>query len=317
MMRYLIFSFLCILFLFTWPACSSKTASIQDVVIRVGDRLITVGDIERIVNITSLENGIPKKVIWSSVSSLVDRIVDDSLMLEYGRDKGITLSGIELERAIQDIVKDYPENSFKETLLTMCIDYNEWKERLREKLLIKKIVDREKESLTPISYDAIRSYYEERKEDFRHPPRARFMHILTKTRRDAELVLARLNGGEDMAKLVKEQPIFAGIQGDHSMNWATKHTLPQPLSDVVFSIPVGELSAIIETPYGFHIIKVIKREPAGTKELLEVMGEIENGLLSKAIEMHYRVWLKQLRNSYTVKVNYTLLDKISTINEGN
>lgn len=316
-MRYLIFSFLCILFLFTWPACSSKTASIQDVVIRVGDRLITVGDIERIVNITSLENGIPKKVIWSSVSSLVDRIVDDSLILEYGKDKGITLSGIELERAIQDIVKDYPENSFKETLLTMCIDYNDWKERLREKLLIKKIVDREKESLPPISYDAIKSYYEEREEDFRHPPRARFMHILTETRREAELVLARLNGGEDMAKLVKEQPIFAGIQGDHSMNWATKYTLPQPLSDVVFSIPVGELSAIIKTLYGFHIIKVIEREPAGTKKLLDVMGEIENRLLSKAIEMHYRVWLKQLRNSYTVKVNHTLLDKISTINEGN
>lgn len=317
MMRYLIFPFLCLFFLFTCPSCSSKTGSSQGVVIRVGDRLIKVGDIERIVNITSLENGIPKKVVWSSINSLVDRIVDDSLVLEYGRDKGITLNELELERAIQDIVKDYPESSFKETLLTKCIDYNEWKGRFREQLLIKKIVKEQTDSLAPISHNAIKSLYEERKEDFWHPPRAKFIHIITKTRREAEAVLARLKGGEDMAELVKEQSIYSGFQGDYAMNWKTRDILPQGLSDIIFSIPIGKFSNITETPYGFHIIKVLKREPAGRKGLLEVMGEIENRLLEEAIETLYTVWIKELRNSYTVKVNYTLLNKIRTINEGN
>jgi len=315
MIRYFIFSSLCLFSIFTWPACSSKTGSSRDVVIRVGDQSTTVGDIERIVNITSLENGIPKKVIWSSINSLVERIVDDSLILEYGREKGITLREIELEMAIQDIVKDYPESSFKETLLTRCIDYNEWKEIFREKLLIKTIVMRQSESLDPISYHIIKSYYQEGKEDFRHPPRAKFMHIVTNTRREAKAVLARLKGAEDMATLVKEQS--SGIQGDYGMNWTTKDMLPQPLSDVIFSIAIDKLSNIIKTPYGFHIIKVLEREPAGRKGLLEVRGGIEKRLLSEAIERQYTVWLNQLRNSYTVKVNYTLLDRIRTINEGN
>ena len=316
MIRYFIFPFLCLFFLFTWPACSSKTGSSESVVIRVGDKLITVEDIERIVNITSLENGIPKKVVWSSINSLVGRIVDDSLILEYGRDKGVALSEIELKRVIQNIIKDYPGSSFKETLFTRCIDYNEWEERLREQLLIKKIVKGQTESLAPISYNAIKSYYQEKKEDFLHSPRAKFMHIVTKTRREAETILARLKKGEDMAELVKERSVCSGLEGDYVMNWTTKDMLPRPLSDIIFSIPVGKLSTIIKTPYGFHIIKVLKRKPAGRKGLLEVMDEIKNILLSKEIERHYIVWLKQLRNNYPVKVNYTLLDKIRTINEG-
>jgi len=61
---------------------------------------------------------------------------------------------------------------------------------------------------------------------------------------------------------------------------------------------------------------VLQREPAGVKTLLEIMGEIENRLLSEAIERHYTAWLNQLRNNYTVTVNYTLLDRIRTSNEG-
>jgi len=315
-MRYFVCSFLCLFFLLAWPACSSKTGSSQGVVIRVGDRSITVGDIEGIVNITSLENGVPRQEVWSSINSLVGRIVNDSLILEYGQDMGITLTELELEKAIQGIVKDYPEGSFEETLLTNCIDYDRWKERLREKLLIKKVVKKQIESLAPISHHAIKSYYQERREDFRHPPRAKLMHIVTRTRGEAQAVLTRLGGSEDMAKIVKEQSISSGIQGDCGLNWTTKDMLPRPLSTILFSIPVGELSSIIETPYGFHIVKVLQREPAGIKELFEVMGEIENRLLSEAVERHYRAWLGQLRNDYTVTVNYTLLDSIRTSNEG-
>lgn len=315
-MRYLTSSFLCLAFVISLAACSSDIVPSQAVVIRVGDRSITVAGLERIVKVVSLENGIPEKAVWSSIDSLVDRLVDDCLILEYGREKGITLSEIELERSLQDLVKDYPDNSFEETLLNKCIDFDEWKERLREQLLIKRIVRERIESLAPMSHHAIRSYYEERKEDFWHPSRAEYMHIVSKSRSEAEALLARLRAGEDMAELVKEQSIYSGLEGDYSRNWATKDMLPPPLDDILFSIPIGQVSDIIKTPYGFHIIKVLRREPKGRKGLLEVMGEIEERLLGEAIERHYKVWLTQLRERYNVRINYAVLDKARTVNEG-
>jgi len=315
--KYFIFPFLCLFLLFPLSACSPETETNKVVIIRAGDRVVTVGDIEREVNLTSIENGIPKKGVWSSINELVDRVVNDALVLEYGKENGIFLNEIELERAIQNIVKDYPGNSFNEMLLSRCIDYNEWKERFSEHLLIKEIVKKQIESLPPVSYHAIKFYYQEGKEDFRHPSRSKFVHIVTKTRKEAKDVLARIKGGEDMKELVKKQSLRSGIYGDDGTHWKSKDILPTPLSDIIFSIPIGKLSNIIKTPYGFHIIKVLKREPPGVKDLLEVKDEIENRLLNKAIEIRYTTWLNELRENYPVKVNYTLLDKIRTVNEKN
>jgi hypothetical protein len=214
-----------------------------------------------------------------------------------------------------NIVKDYPGNSFNEMLLSRCIDYNEWKERFIKHLLIKEIVKEQTASLPPISYHEIKSYYQERKRDYLHPSRSKFVHIATKTRKEAEAVLDRLKGGEDIKELVKEQSLQSGIRGDYGMEWKAKYVLPSPLSDVVFTIPIDEVSTVIKTPHAFHIIKVLKREPPGVKDLLEVEHEIGNMLLNEAVERRYTTWLKELRDSYTININHTMLDKLRSVNE--
>lgn len=307
-MRYSIYLFVCLFIVATCPHCSPKGASSQSVV-RVGDRSITLGDLERIVDMTSLENGVPENAVWSSIDSLVDRIIDDYLILEDGRERGISVPEIELERSIQDIVKDYPDNTFKETLLARCIDYKEWKKRFCEQLLIRKIIKQQADSLPPISHQAVGAYYEENRDEFRHPPRVKLLHIITKTRGEAEALRARLLGGEDMADILKEQSSNSASQGDSGRQWHTSDMLPPAVSDWVFSIEPGRVSGIIKTAYGFHIVKVLRRETAGTKGLLEVLPQIEKRLLSEATEQHYRAWLKELRTRYTIKVNHSLLEK--------
>jgi parvulin-like peptidyl-prolyl isomerase len=299
--------FLCLLV--AWPSCSPQSGSSQSVVVKVGDRVVTLGDLERIVTITSIENGISKKVVWSSIDSLTNRIVNDFLILEYGEEAGITIPDIELERAIQDIVKDYPDDSFKETLLDRCIDYDEWKQRLREQLLVEKIMNEQASSLPPISHHAIKAYYDERKEEFQHPPRIKLLHIVTKEKEEAEALLARIKQEEDMKSILKEQAGDLALRGDQGEQWRTDDMLPPDLSEKAFSIEIGTISDVIETQYGFHIIKVLKREPAGRKGLLEVIPEIENTLLREVVERHYRVWLEELRKRYPIKINHALLEQ--------
>jgi parvulin-like peptidyl-prolyl isomerase len=295
--------------LVAWPSCSPKSGSSQTVVVEVADRVLTLGDLERIVTITSIENGVSKEVVWSSIDSLTDRIVDDFLILEYGEEAGITIPDIELERAIQDIVKDYPDDSFKETLLNRCIDYDEWKQRLREQLSIEKIMNEQASSLPPISHLAIKAYYEERKEEFQHPPRVKLLHIVTREKEEAEALLARIEQEEDMKSVLKEKAGDLVSRADQGEQWRTEDMLPPELSEKAFSMEIGTISDVIETQYGFHIIKVLKREPAGRKGLLEVIPEIENTLLTEAVERHYRVWLEELRKRYAIKINHALLEQ--------
>jgi parvulin-like peptidyl-prolyl isomerase len=296
-------------------ACSRNTGSNQGVVIRVGDRSITGEDITRIVKFTSLENGIPANMVWSSMNSLAKKIIDDSLILAYGKDRGIGLDEIELEKDVQDIVSDYPGESFKQTLLARCIDYSEWKEKLREQLLIRKIVRQRMKSIGPISYDAIRSHYEKMPEEFSHPPRVKFVHAIAATRSDAEALLTRIRGGEKIEEIVQGKTLGNGIRADLNTRWHSKDMLPPALSEAAFSVPVGEVSPIIQTPYGFHVIKVLQRDLAGRKDLMEVMSEIKETLLSREREILYDRWLEELRQHYPVTVNYALLDTIRMMNE--
>ena len=118
-----------------------------------------------------------------------------------------------------------------------------------------------------------------------------------------------------MVVLVKEQSNYSGLPGEDGKDWKTKDMLPESLSNIVFSMPLGKLSNIIETKYGFHIIEVLQRELEGSKELLEVSNDIEKRLLSEARERHYMVWLGELRNNYPIKIDYALLNEIKARGE--
>ncbi len=317
MIKYVKFEFIYLVIFLYVCACVPDIFTNSDTVIKVGDRSVTTEDLERIVNIISFENGVPDKTVWASINSLIDRIVEDSLILEYGKDMGITLSEIELQRAIKVISRDYPLNSFKETLISKCIDYNEWVERLKEQKLLKKIIEKKTEILPPISHLSIASYYKEHAMEFRHSLRANVIQVLSETREDAEAIMARLRAGEKLTDFVKQESIYSTPQNDYGINWITKDIFPAQLSDIIFSLPIGELSDIIETTYGYHIIKVLQREPEGQRGILEVKDEIEKILLENAREEHYQKWLEELKNNYHIKINHSLLDKMMLNNEKN
>jgi peptidyl-prolyl cis-trans isomerase C len=313
-LRFVLVCLFCFLYL---SACTPDIFTDRNIVIKVEDRVFTTEDLERMVNIVAFENDVTKKTVWSSINSLIDKVVDDSLVLQYGKDKGITLSEIELIHEVEDIAKDYPSDSFKEILIARCIDYDEWVERVKEQKVIKKILDKKTETLSPISHSLIADYYKEHTMKFRQPARAHVIQLVSKTNEDAEALLGRIRSGEELADLAKQESIYSTNLNGHRINWLHKDALPEPLSEVVFSIPIGEVSDIIETAYGYHIIKVLEREPESHKGILDVKMEIEKILLEEKREEFYQKWLEELRENYNIKINYALLEKITLKNENN
>lgn len=317
MVECLRFVFVCLFCFLYLSACTPDIFTDRNIVIKVEDRVFTSEDLEKMVNIVAFENDVTKKTVWSSINSLIDKVVDDSLVLQYGKDKGITLSEIELIHEVEDIAKDYPSGSFKEILIARCIDYDEWVERVKEQKVIKKILEKKTETLSPISHSLIADYYKEHAMKFRQPARAHVIQLVSRTNEDAEALLGRIRSGEELADLAKQESIYSTNLNGHGINWLNKDALPEPLSEVVFSIPIGEVSDIIETAYGYHIIKVLEREPESHKGILEVKMEIEKILLEEKREELYQKWLEELRENYNIKINYALLEKIILKNENN
>ncbi len=302
---------LCLPFLaFTGFSCRGEEVSGEGIVIEAGKTSTTVDDIKKLVDVISFESEIPKEKIWASIDSLVEKLVEELLILEYGRKNSVTLDEMELKKAIDEVTRDYPGDSFKETLINNCIDYKTWKERLKRQLLIQKIIRRQTELLASVTHGEIKSYYEENMEEFRHPRRAKIIQVITKTKKEAEDILSRLKEGDDMADILDEKSVCSGFQGQKEQ-WVTEKMFPPALAEEIFSLPLGGVSRIIKTPYGFHLVKVIKKEKPGIKKLYEVIDKIEGRLLNEKTGRFYQEWLTSLRNTYTVNINQELLDRIA------
>jgi peptidyl-prolyl cis-trans isomerase D len=155
-------------------------------------------------------------------------------------------------------------------------------------------------ALAAPSDDEIKAYYDEHRDDrFTAPEEVRARHILIKlppaadekaraaARTNAEDVLAKVKKGADFAKLaqdVSEDPGTAGKGGDLGL-FSRGHMVPA-FDAAAFALEPGAVSDVVETPFGFHIIKVEEKLPGGQKPLDAVRDEIVKTLSAeKGLEL--------------------------------
>ncbi len=141
-----------------------------------------------------------------------------------------------------------------------------------------------------VSDAAIARVYQQNLGQYTYPERAKVAHILIKTTGDnaaqrqaalkkAQSILAQLRHGADFAKLAKQysQDPGSAAQGGE-LGWITPGQTVPAFQQTAFSLPVGQISGIVKTVYGYHIIKVEARQPAHTESLAEATPQIRANL---------------------------------------
>jgi peptidyl-prolyl cis-trans isomerase D len=144
-----------------------------------------------------------------------------------------------------------------------------------------------------VTRDQLQAYYNQHRDQYRTPEQAKVSHILIKTplagangkvdekgvteaQHRAEDLLKQLKAGakfEDLAKKYSEDPGSAKEGG--SLGWIGKGRTVPEFEKAAFSLPKGQISDLVKSSYGFHIIRVDDRQDAHMKTLDEVKGEIE------------------------------------------
>ena len=291
-------------------SCGIFDRSDEKVVMTVGKRHITTDQFKRDIKYITSGMGIMDQGLKHVTGPLIDKMVDHYLILEYGRQNEITFDKKELESAVKDIKKDYPENVFEEMLLHRYVDFEEWKEILRQQLFIKKIIKTVSENIRPISFDEIKAYFNSHRKEFMHSQMVKFRQVVTKTRNDAEKILERSADGERLDELAKRYSITPEAEYGGEVGWIAKGELEESMEKAIFSLPVGKISPVMKTPYGYHVFEVLAKRSAGYKTLPEAMEEIESILFHQKEVSYYQKWLQELRGIFPVKVNEELLKKL-------
>jgi len=158
------------LFIITGAGCSgSKSGRGEGCLIKVGDQITTDFDFNRAFEFSSAayphneiqDFGIVRKMKLR----LLNQLIEEMILLQKAKELQIVVSESEVDKAVNEIKKDYPENEFKEIFLENAVSYDTWKDRLKTRMLIEKVISSEIRDRIVITKEDISKYYQENSTD--------------------------------------------------------------------------------------------------------------------------------------------------------
>lgn len=299
----------------------SHAEVLDRVIAKVNDEIITLSEVqERTVTelerLRSMENeNIP--VIKDIMKKVLNRMIEDILVLGQGKKIGIRVSDDRVLQALDEIKRD---NSLtEEELITMLEaesqSLEEYKDTIRDQILLSKIISIEIKNRIVVNEKEILRYYEKNKKEFWKAGKVKASHILflmdetlTQTEKNtkealAKKVLQKIREGVafvDLAKAYSED-VSADSGGD--LGELERGKMVPELERVVFSMREGEVSGIVRSPYGLHIIKVNQITKGRATALEDVRSQIVNAQRLKRFEKAFDNYVAKLKKNAFIE-NY-------------
>ena len=178
-------------------------------------------------------------------------------------------------------------------------------EKLVDELLAQTLVS-ERAQRVPLDEAALRRYYDAHPEEFETPGRVRARHIVVKTEPEATALLGRIRRNADFAALAKTHNIDSTRDSGGDLGFVARGVMVEPFDRALFSLKVGEVSPVIQTPYGFHIVKVEATEPPARKPFSAAVADIRQKLLQAEVQ----AWKAALLEKHAVTVHEQVLKSI-------
>ena len=154
-----------VLLLYVFAGCmNSGSDPGNEHLIRVSDRVLTVLEFNQAFEIskTAYPHNLRHEPENFKIAQLrlLNQLMVEMIILERAEELGLSVSDEEVEAAVADIKSDYPEDTFEKTLLEFAVSYESWEARLRNRLLMEKVVDSELKNQIVITAEDIAKYYE-------------------------------------------------------------------------------------------------------------------------------------------------------------
>lgn len=237
----------------------------------------------------------------------VESFVLEVLVRDYAKSANIEITPAELESKISAIRSEYPDdNAFRRALADENLPLDIWKKNLEFTLLHKKVLAQlMKDAPTP-SESELKVYFEENRKVFSRPARIQLRQIVLETEDNAKRILDELNTGKKFEELAKKFSVAPDGENGGVTDWIEKGTLE--VFDGAFKFSVGQRSKIIKSPYGWHIIEVIKKEPEARLNFDQAKDRIRSLVMERQEQEIFSAWLEQqikktkiLRNDALIK----------------
>lgn len=223
----------------------------------------------------------------------VNSLIQEELIRQELDKAGISVTEEEIEKEIAEIKESIGGDEAFDNALTMYgMTLEDLEEQTKTQLQMEKMV----EPQLSITEEDIQTYYDENLELLGEPEQVKASHILVDSKEEADAVLAELEAGADFAELVKTKStdtVSAEAGGD--LDYFAAGDMEAAFEEAAFAMEIGDISSVVETSHGFHIIKVTGQKDAYTPTLEEKKAEIEDTLRNEQIVELSTAWMEEIQ----------------------
>ncbi len=183
-------------------------------------------------------------------------------------------------------------------------------EDLKKRIIVEAYLKKKVEERANLSDADLQKFYDQNKDKFKTGDEVRASHILLKTEKEAQDVLAKLKAGGKFEDLSKQYSIDSAGPKGGDLGWFSKGSMVPEFEKVAFGLKEGELSGLVKTKFGVHIIKLTGKRQAGIRPLAEVKDQIKATLLPTKQQEIFQTLKEELKKSAKVSVKEDALKEI-------
>ena len=290
----------------------------------VNEEIITIGEVREAMafEVAQLPPGLRGERLQERISVIygetLDNLMDIQLQLTRARQLQMSVSNDEIERQV-DALKEQnqiSDDQLEQMLKSRGMTLESYRQQIREGLLVTKVVNAEVRSRLLILDSELQEAYAARQQSYRIPGTQTVSHILfllperasdgdvAQRRAEAEDVLQEIRRGGDFAALARRHSEGPSAERGGLLGTFKANELLPGFDEATAGLQPGEISDVIRTRVGLHIVRLEDRQADSFRSFDDVRDELQNELMREKTEAKYQEWLEALRLQAYVKILY-------------
>ncbi len=243
---------------------------------------------------------------------VLENLIKTKLLTQEADKRGIKVEEEEVAAELEFFRKQYQNDAtLEKTLQDRGLTLEQWKQKRKEELLLKKFVQSFGEGIE-FEEKELKQYFKTHAEDFAAAEQIRVRQMVTDSREKAESLRKKLTEGGDFADLARNYSLSPDRSKGGDLGYFARGTMPPAFDQACFGLKPKEISPVTQTIYGYHIFQLLDRKPAKNISFEEAKPVLTKILQEQKGEERFGDWYRTFRETAQVKVDQKALADLLT-----
>jgi peptidyl-prolyl cis-trans isomerase C len=300
---------------------NEKADSMQTVdVVRVNGTAITAKEVAQ--EVTLLKQQMQGRVSDQQLDAMdltlkqqaTANLVNRLLLTQEADREGIVMTPEQVDEKYNEIKANFPtEEAFNRQLDRSSMTAAQLRAEVERGIRLEALIDARTASLGDPTDKEVREFYDSNIDRFSSPERVRASHVLItvddgdtedvkrEKREKIEDIRRRILAGEDMAAIAQAESDCPSKSKGGDLGFFSRGQMVKPFEDAAFALPVGGISPVVETQFGYHVIKVTEKEPAGVMPFDDIKDNIRDYLAEMQRQEEMQKFVTELREAASIQ----------------